>query len=710
MSLLQDAYRFVLLSKDGVEAAPLQIYTAALIFSPTKSIVRRMFSPKAFAGFQRIPTVDEDWSPCIQSFQGTSSVIIAMKYSHDGNWLALGSTTGEVRLCDAATGACVKELLKTGGAILGMVFSTKRHQLTSLASNGAVCVWDASHFTLMRKFCLDYSNHHAYSTGRTAFSADGQRLATTSGQDDDTIKIWDLSTGACINEISGHGRAITSVTWSKDGNWLASGSVGRTLDLTDMRTGACVWLGKIKGRLERNLTDTSDLDGQIMCAAISADNKWLAMICDDGTIELRHLISRTVAWTWAPSRTNEYIVSLVFLTDSRELVSAWGFKSIKVFNVETGVCTHTFDDSYCKVVVALSPDGQHIASVSRDHVKIWDKLIRSYPSTIEKHQSNVISVAYSADDKLLASASYDRTIRVWNAATGSCMHTLEGHRGGIPFLMFSPNSKHIASASWDRKVKIWDITTGNCLWTLEGFDEGAFAVAYSPDGHHLTTAAWHSLKVWSMKTGRCLRELGNHEYRCYALKCRPDGQQIASGFHDGTVNVWDMSTGECVQTLVCGGGFPKSLCFSPDGRQLTSSTEDGVIKVWDVSRGLCTQSFEIPHNFSVDDVRPQEVLRISFTSSTESELELSTMSGILRISPSNTATESADTSSPLPRYRGLGLSSDNQWVTVDGKRALWIPPDYRPPDYVQISIAIGSTGRQIGYGCHSGHVMMFAIT
>jgi WD40 repeat protein len=67
----------------------------------------------------------------------------------------------------------------------------------------------------------------------------------------------------------------------------------------------------------------------------------------------------------------------------------------------------------------------------------------------------VTSIAFSPDDKLIASAGYDSTVKVWDTITGALVHTYSGHTGTIWDVGFSRNGKWIASASSDKTVKIW---------------------------------------------------------------------------------------------------------------------------------------------------------------------------------------------------------------------------------------------------------------
>ncbi|KFY93584.1 hypothetical protein V498_04339, partial [Pseudogymnoascus sp. VKM F-4517 (FW-2822)] len=131
--------------------------------------------------------------------------------------------------------------------------------------------------------------------------------------------------------------------------------------------------------------------------------------------------------------------------------------------------------------------------------------------TLEGHSDKINSVAFSHDSTLLASASYDRTVRIWDAATGTLQQTLEGHSYGIKSVAFSHDSKLLASASDDRTVRIWDAATGTLEQTLKGHSNWVNSVAFSHDSKLLASASDdRTVRIWDAATGTLEQTLKGH--------------------------------------------------------------------------------------------------------------------------------------------------------------------------------------------------------
>lgn len=129
----------------------------------------------------------------------------------------------------------------------------------------------------------------------------------------------------------------------------------------------------------------------------------------------------------------------------------------------------------------FSRNGRHIASGSGDRtVRLWDMETGVQIVTLAI-EDGVTTVAISPDGRFVAAGSLDKSVRVWEAATGLLVERLEGpdgHKDSVYSVAFAPNGRDLVSGSLDRTIKMWELSAargipsgpkgGNCVKTFEG--------------------------------------------------------------------------------------------------------------------------------------------------------------------------------------------------------------------------------------------------
>lgn len=156
-------------------------------------------------------------------------------------------------------------------------------------------------------------------------------------------------------------------------------------------------------------------------------------------------------------------------------------------------------------------------------------------------------------------------------------HHKASHSSVVTSVAFAPNGRVLASGSWDGSIKLWDIAGGEL--TLKRTYRGAWdeveAIAFAPDGRTLAglgtgfdDAPFGVVTLWNVDSSRgrtLIREPGKID----ALAFAPDGATLATASGDRrSVTLWDVATGEELQTLPDHRGPIWSLAYSPDGTSL----------------------------------------------------------------------------------------------------------------------------------------------
>ena len=225
---------------------------------------------------------------------------------------------------------------------------------------------------------------------------------------------------------------------------------------------------------------------------------------------------------------NHFVSDVVISSDGQFALSGSWDTTLRLWEIESGICTRRF--------IGALTDYKKKEGDERRAEKC--KHSNSYPG----HSKDILSVAFSADNRQIVSGSRDRTLKLWNTL-GKCQYTItdEGHTDWVSCVRFSPSptAPVIVSAGWDKLVKVW--TLDNC----------------------------------KLRTN-----LVGHTQYVNTVTVSPDGSLCASGGKDGTAMLWDLTEGKQLYKLEA-GDIINSLVFSPNRYWLVAATNSS-IKIWDL--------------------------------------------------------------------------------------------------------------------------------
>ncbi|KAF8744095.1 WD40 repeat-like protein, partial [Rhizoctonia solani] len=267
-----------------------------------------------------------------------------------------------------------------------------------------------------------------------ALQFDAAKLITASM--DHTLKVWNWRNGTCVRTLEGHTEGVVCLNY--DSNVLASGSVDTTVKVWNFRTGECFTL-----RGHRDWVNAVHLwDGPGSEAKNDREldldpGKMLFSASDDGTIRLWDLNLRTCVRQFTGHVGQVQSVRLVMLDggcrDEDKQAKQQDSEKEKTQEEKSG------------------PQPVLISGSLDNTIRMWDVETGKARKTLFGHIEGVWSV--QSDKLRVVSASHDRTIKVWNHGDGTCVATLVGHRGAVTCLALGDDK--IVSGSDDGDIRIW---------------------------------------------------------------------------------------------------------------------------------------------------------------------------------------------------------------------------------------------------------------
>jgi WD40 repeat protein len=303
---------------------------------------------------------------------------------------------------------------------------------------------------------------HSSNVLSLAITADKQTLV--SGDNDGTIKIWNLPTGELQRTFEGHRSSITRIVISKDGQMFISGSMDRTIKIWHLPT----------GRLQQTLNG-KDMDW-VHCVALSPDERYVLGGDKAGIIRVWDLATGKLEQIWTAHDQRSWsnsIRELVFTADGKTLISCSFDKTIRVWEMPAG------------------------------------RLVR----TLTGHTDVITSIALGSNEQILISGSWDESVRIWDWKTGEQKQQLGGYAGKVPMgpihptygttpsrptvrcIAISSDGETIFSGDELRQIKIWDRTSDKIQQVLSQSASPVLGILLI-DENTFATGGGRNVDIW----------------------------------------------------------------------------------------------------------------------------------------------------------------------------------------------------------------------
>jgi serine/threonine protein kinase/WD40 repeat protein len=411
--------------------------------------------------------------------------------------------------------------------------------------------------------------------------------------------------------FTGHIGNVNSIAFSPDGTTLASGGADASIRLWNLKS------GKIR-RVLRGDAKICDLEfspqGKLL-ASSSSKGKIILWDTGDGTMVHQFPAHDGPALSISFSPDGKSLASA-----GRGMKSHWELRdpkftppSVRVWNVATAAEEYSLP--YLSAPVAFFPCGARLACALHDR-QVWVGKYRDMSEGLtlahtdewpyQIHSTGFLYVdafALSKKGDLIATAceTLGPSIKVWDVKTGKERVTLRGDRRGAIDLAFSPDDRILASAGFYGILRLWDVADGVERVVLRSMLGAVGALAFSPDGKVLACTDGPGVMLWDVRKAYALSSARtghqgiiidetSGDFRAIAFSA--DGKSLVSGSAapyspktfagedssdpPGELTLWSVATGENRKKLLIMAGGITAVAFSPDGTKVACSGSSSV--------------------------------------------------------------------------------------------------------------------------------------
>lgn len=336
---------------------------------------------------------------------------------------------------------------------------------------------------------------HSNFSGHTGAITSMIRLPETrgsfvSGSTDHTLRVWDATTGRCLQVLEGHNLGITCMLLLPYGH-IASGSNDSTVRIWDVSKGICL----------RSMWN--DGDG-VTCMALLPKER---IVCGYRAGVLR----------------------------------IWDYQTDQIMILEG----HTRPIT----CVTILPDGRIVSGSEDKTLRIWNPKTGKCLDILKKHSEGITCVASLSGGKAIVSGSSDGCLRIWDSNTGKCLKTLTKHRSKINCIAVFKDERRFVCGSDDGKLIVWDSDWSDDLNPMrhlgdrrkrkDGHTAGINCIEILTDERIVSGSKDNTIRIWSKESGNCMHTMKcNDEINSLAILF--DGQIICSGSANCSVRVWDI--------------------------------------------------------------------------------------------------------------------------------------------------------------------------
>lgn len=534
----------------------------------------------------------KEFSPLVlhRTYTGQSSDITRLDWSSDSTVLMAASRDCTARIWTVHTTRDYQPVTLSGhktmivGAFFGYDEDNRINSCYTISEDGALVSWKASFekedpfedidlppadgFEVQVDDAVDFFKGGS-GGGQSKFSS-GSNTDDHKSQAHHLVRCkWDYESRHYFNQ---EGAKVIACTYSRQSQLLAIGFSSGIFGLYEMPSVS-------------NIHTLSVGSNQLInSCTLNNTGEWLALGCPTS--------QQLLVWEW---RSETYILkqrghaygmrTMAYSPDGVVVCTGGEDGKLKLWNASSGFCYVTMEQSHQAPVTSVCfANSSVVLSASLDGtVRAHDlHRYRTFKTFTTPTPVQFLSLAVDPSGEIVAAGSMDPFhIYAWNLQTGKLLDILTGHSGPVCDLAYQSSGGILASASWDGTVKLWDLFKGNVPNESLQHSSDVVCVACRPDGKEICTGTINGmLSIWDVENAK--------------LKYEIDGRRDIAGGRK-------MNDRQTANNNASSRYFT-SVCYSADGSCILAGGNSKYVCIYEISQQILLKKFQVTFNRSLDGV------------------------------------------------------------------------------------------------------------
>ncbi|KAJ4931957.1 hypothetical protein JOQ06_010393 [Pogonophryne albipinna] len=502
--------------------------------------------------------------------------------------------------------------------VASMTFDSTSTLLATGGCDGTIKLWD-----VVKQYCTHNLKGSPGVVHLVQFHPDISRLQLFSSSQDCGIRLWDLSSSKCVCVLQSHYSAVTSLSFSPDGDTMVSSGRDKICTVWDLKTKKAKRAVPVYEAVEGVVMLPVDEDlSQIGVKSkdmhfITAGSKGELRVWEASTA--RCVYTQTLGSSLSTSSEEEEddprgLTHLLHLPASSRLATVTAEHNIVLYQLPALSTQQQFvgyNDEVLDVKFLGKGDSHIVVATNSSQLKVFELLTNSC-QILYGHTDTVLSLDVFKKGSLFASCAKDRSVRVWKMDSDSgqvhCVAQGSNHANAVGSITCSRmKASFVVSGSQDCTVKVWDLpadlsTAGAEIQQLtprateKAHDKDVNSVAVSPNDKLLASGSQdRTAKLWSLAWEGSVSLLGvfkGHRRGVWAVCFSPVDQVLASSSADGTTKLWSLQDFSCLKTFEGHDASVLKIIFVSRGTQLLTSGSDGLVKLWTIKTNECVKTLD----------------------------------------------------------------------------------------------------------------------